>query len=352
MFRVGEVQPDPDYMRWVVRRVADSVALAVRRLRPARISWGSGEVYGISFCRRYRMRNGYVQMNPGRGNPEIVEPASPIDPQVGVLLVETPEGQPISVVAQFSLHYVGTDDGRAVSADYYGHFDRFMRRTLGDQCIPMLFNGTSGQINNVNVFDPHQEAGHKQARRVASILGGEVLKVLSRITPQSEIRIRGESQQVTLARKELTEDDLNVAKAVLDGNDPHPDSGPFSWVVGQPIPAGLRPMYAKECLLLNDLPEQISSEVQVIRIGDSAWVGLPGEIFTEIGLAIKKSSPCPHTFVIGLANDCLAYIPTDKAFEEQGGYETWAAAWNPVGKGAEGILVGTASSLLDTLCKA
>ena len=350
MFRVGEVHPDPDYVRWVVRRIADSVVLAVRRLRPARMAWGRGEVHGISFCRRYRMRNGYVQMNPGRGNPDIIGPTSPIDPEVGVLLVETPEGQPISVVAQFSLHYVGTDDGRAVSADYYGHFDRFMRQMLGAQCIPMLFNGTSGQINNVNVFDPHQQAGHKQAKRVASILGGEVLKVLSRISPQTDVSIRAASQQVTLPRKKYTEEDLSIAKAILDGKDPDPQGGPFSWVVGQPIPAALRPMYAQESLLLAELPAQISSEVQVIRSGESALVGLPGEIFTEIGLAIKESSPCPHTFVIGLANDSLAYIPTDKALKEEGGYETWAAAWNPVGEGAEGILVGTAKVLLDKLC--
>jgi neutral ceramidase len=349
MFRVNEVEPDTAYSQWLVVRVADSVSLAMRRLRPARIAWGRGEAHGISFSRRYRMRNGHVQMNPGRGNPNIVEPTSPIDPAVGVLLVETCDGQLMSVVAQFSLHYVGTNDGRAISADYYGHFDRFLRRIFGPSCIPMLFNGTSGQINNVNVFDLHQESGHQQAKRVAGILGGEVLKVLGRMTPQTDIRLLAASQLITLPRKKLTPEDLTTARAILAGQDPDPQSGPFSWVVGQPIPAALRPMYAHECLLLDDLPDQISTEVQAIRIGESAWVGLPGEIFTEIGLAIKQAAPCPHTFVIGLANDCLAYIPTDKAFEEEGGYETWAAAWNPVGVGAEGILVDTATALLQNL---
>ena len=47
------------------------------------------------------------------------------------------------------------------------------------------------------------------------------------------------------------------------------------------------------------LPGQYQSST---RIGESAWVGLPGEIFVEIGLAIKKKSPCNNTFAIGLAN--------------------------------------------------
>src|SRR5690606_5195282 len=99
---------------------------------------------------------------------------------------------------------------------------------------------------------------------------------------------------------------------------------------------------AETCPRLLEWPERIPSEVQVFRIGESAWVALPGEIFVEIGLAIKAQSPTPNTFVVGLANDSLGYIATDHALQHEGGYETWASIGNPIGIGAEGILRDTA----------
>src|SRR5581483_3050249 len=61
--------------------------------------------------------------------------------------------------------------------------------------------------------------------------------------------------------------------------------------------------------------------VQAFRIGpEVAIVTLPGEVFVEHGLAIKKASPFRTTLVIELANANPAYIPTRKAFAE-GSYE-------------------------------
>jgi hypothetical protein len=66
----------------------------------------------------------------------------------------------------------------------------------------------------------------------------------------------------------------------------------------------------------------IPLEVQVFRLSDEvAVVGLPGEVFADLGVAIKKASPFPITFVIELCQDDPAYIPTEKAFAE-GSYET------------------------------
>ena len=66
----------------------------------------------------------------------------------------------------------------------------------------------------------------------------------------------------------------------------------------------------------------IRLEVQVFRLSrDVAVVGLPGEVFVDLGLAIKKASPFEHTLVIELCQDAPGYIPTKKAFAE-GSYET------------------------------
>lgn len=347
--RSSTVPRDDSYVDWLVHRVADTVRLAVRRLEPARIAWGQGEQHDISFCRRYLMTDGTVRTNPGRpglagdDKPRIVKPVSPIDPAVGVLTVESEDGRPLAIVAQFSLHYVGTDNSLAISADYYGHFANVMRRHLGQECIPLLFNGTSGQINNIDPLGPPRETrGHAQARKVASALAGEVLKVMARIHSRTDCSLAASSVTVQLPCKRVTEEDRTIAQKILAGNDPHPDKGPFSFVVGQPIPPALRPHYAG---LVSNMPSHVDAEVQALRIGDSAWVALPGEIFVEIGLAIKQNAPVSDTFVVGLANDSLGYIATDHALTQEGGYETWST----MGVGSEGVLVETSGRLLSQL---
>jgi hypothetical protein len=72
-------------------------------------------------------------------------------------------------------------------------------------------------------------------------------------------------------------------------------------------------------------------EVQVFRLSsDVAIVLVPGEVFVDIGLAIKKASPFRTTLVIQLANDGPGYIPTRKAFGE-GSYETVNSRIQPGG---------------------
>jgi neutral ceramidase len=343
------VRRDDAYFAWLTGRVADCVTLAARRLRPARLAWGAGEQHDISYCRRYRMRDGSVRMHPRTKDPDIVEPASPIDPQVSVLYIEDVHECPLAVIARFSMHYVGTDNSRAISADYYGHFANVMRRHFGAGFVPLLFNGTSGQIASRSAFRADYDRGHAKAKRVAQALAGEVIKVVAGLRPQTNCSLKSASTRVALTRKPITDEDIRIAKQILAGANPSPDAGPFSYVVGQPIPQRLRQHFAEHVLLVADMPEKIMGEVQVFRVGDSAWVGLPGEIFVEIGLAIRAESPAPHTFVIGLANDALGYIPTDKALQEEGGYETWARTGAPIGTGAEGLLIGAAGDLLRKL---
>jgi hypothetical protein len=89
-------------------------------------------------------------------------------------------------------------------------------------------------------------------------------------------------------------------------------------------------------------------EVQVFRLSaDTALVGLPGEVFVELGLAIKKASPFKNTFVIELCNECIAYVPTRKAFGE-GSYEVVNSR---VQSGGGEMLVEAAARLLKQLKK-
>jgi neutral ceramidase len=79
-------------------------------------------------------------------------------------------------------------------------------------------------------------------------------------------------------------------------------------------------LYARELVLCAELPAEWSVPIHAMRLGDLGIVGLPGEVFTEIGLDIKQRSPFAQTMNVGIANDTVGYVATDQALQE-GSYE-------------------------------
>ena len=345
------VDEDEDYVARVPLKIADAVELAVRRLRPARVGFASVQEERIAFYRRWHLKNGTVRMNPGHGNPDLVKPAGPTDPELAMMYVEGADGTPISAVANHSLHYVGTDDGLAISADYFGAFFRVIQHYLGDACVPLLWNGASGQINNNDYSGRRKwtDRGRRQAQKMANVLAGHMITEIQLMEMQEELELKGALGTLDFPRKAITAGDLEVAEKILaapEGTYGAYETGPFSWVVGQPIPKDRVHVYALECRRLSRLPEQMTAPVQALRIGDAAVVGLPGEIFVEIGLSIKSQASATPLFMVSLANGYIGYVATDRALREEGGYETWAALSALGGPGTAPAMEALALSLL------
>ena len=347
------VDEDPGYTEWVPLKIADAVELAVWRLKPARVGFASVDEERITFNRRWHMKNGTVRFNPGIENPDLVRPTGTIDPEVAMMYVEaTDDGTPISAVANFSLHYIGTDNGNALSADYFGHFDRLMRHYLGDTCISLLWNAASGQINNTDFSGRTKwtASGHQQAVKMANVLAGHFIVEKQLMEMHETLDLSGDLATLTFQRKEITAEDLEVAEQVLSvpqGTYDAYETGPFSWVVGEPIPQALVDVYAHECQRLAKLPTQMTAPVQVIRLGEAAIVALPGEVFVETGMNIKSKSDAKPTFLVSLANGYIGYICTDKALIEEGGYETWAAKSSLPAVGTVPTMEALVASLLN-----
>lgn len=332
---------DREYLDWVAGRIADSVAIACARMVPARIAIGATDVTGVCFNRRFQMRDGTVVFNPGIDNPEIVAPAGPIDPRVTAFLVEDLGGSPIALWANLALHYVGTDDQLAVSADYFGQFARLVPRFLGDTCTGFLTNGASGDINNIDVTGAIAITGTARGQMVATAVAAAAVQATI-FAPRAEVTLAAARRPFQVRRSAITDADVALAERILAtaSDDALPPEVPFSFVVGQPIPAYALRTYAHEVLALARMPETETTEIQVMRIGDLGIVALPGEIFAALGLAIKQASPFAHTAVVGLANDHIGYVPTIEAVR-QGGYETWRTrlSWSAPGTGEEMVAV-------------
>ena len=115
------------------------------------------------------MSDGSVRTNPGRANPDILEPAGPVDTSVTV--VSFP-GQPACLV-NFALH-LDVVGGTRVSPDYPGHMSRALRRLRGRKLNCLFLNGTCGDINHVDVASTVPQKGDDLSRRIGNVLAGEV----------------------------------------------------------------------------------------------------------------------------------------------------------------------------------
>jgi neutral ceramidase len=320
-----------EYQTFLAQRIADAVQIALNNLEPARIGWGVGKVPQHVFNRRWRMKEPVmgpfgaeesVVMNPGVENPNLLEPAGPTDPEVSFISLQSLKGRPIGILANYSLHYVGGVPKGHISADYFAVFaDRIEELLSADRQDPafvgILSNGTSGDVNNINFRGPVQRhAPYEKMRIVANDVAQEVFTVYRTLKYNDWVRLQAAHSELTLNVRRPTPDMIAFAKNVLARPD---DAKPGH---------RLEEHYANGTLRMQkDWPEQIDIVLQAFRIGDLGVAAIPFEVFTEIGLEVKKKSPFKPSFTISLANGRYGYLPTPKQ-HALGGYETWLGTNN------------------------
>ena len=329
---IGEIRggwnagrPLDDYQRFLVRRIADGVRIAVNNLEPARIGWGSGNVPQHLFNRRWKMKNPVVNpfgdmdqvlMNPGIKNPELLEPAGSTDPQVSFISVQSLKGRPIGILANYSLHYVGGVPKDHISADYFAVFaDRIQELLKADrQDLPfvgIMSNGTSGDVNNINFRGPAEKhEPYAKMRIVANDVAHEVLRVYQTIQHKDWVPLGAAQSELNLKVRRPSSEMIAYAQKVLA----KPDTE-------TPVHR-LEKTYAERTMQMNGWPENIDVLMQTFRIGELGVAAVPFEVFTEIGLEIKAKSPFKSSFTIELANGSYGYLPTPEQ-HQLGGYETW-----------------------------
>lgn len=333
---IFNVPGEEEYMQWAMERAGDSFKLAYNRLQPAELGHGAGLCPEETHNRRWVMRDGSVQMNPGYQNPEMVHPAGPTDPEVGLLVARDLEGKPLAAVANYSLHYVGGPYAQSISADYFGYFDRALQRMAGAEFVGLMANGFCGDINNCDFTRPAPTYPHPfaQAERVGTRVAAVAYSAWQGIRDWDRHPALGAKiQETPFVRRTSTEEELAAARAYRDSKH---DPADADWV------------YAGEVLALQGEPVERLTPVMALRLGDLGIVGLPGEIFVEYGLQIKQQSPFERTFTVELANDYIGYCPTDQALQE-GSYETRLARTAKAAPGTEGRFVSAAVEVLRAL---
>lgn len=323
-----------DYLAYMADRAADAAILAYNLRKPARMGWGTGRLGDVSFNRRYWMKDGRLRTNPGILNPEIDRPAGPIDPEVSVLRIDGLDGQAMGIVTSFACH-TDTVGGSAYSGDYPAVLSAALKESLGEHAVSLFLLGACGDINHTDTSKP-KRADRSITREIGLRLAEEALRVREETETATEASADADSAMIPMKLRESSPLEIEQAQSVLAD----------SKVVGA------ERFFAEQILKVAELPGgEARLEVQAMRLGDVAFVGLPGEIFVELGLAVKRASPYAHTVVNTLCNGSIyGYVCTEAAYS-QGGYEPRLKVFNRITPGTGERLAELASELLQRLSK-
>jgi len=300
--RWGEI--DEDFVHVVEKQLIGTATVAAKRMQEARIGAGKGRADGVGINRRD------------------VESGS-VDAEVGVIRVDNSQGEMMAVLMNYSCHPVAVHNYKnLISADYPGYAMGVIEKIKEGRVIALHTTGAAGDIN------PQQMHDVKYAEKFGNMVGGEALKIAESIETRPELTLNVVSEPVNLPvrtlptvdelKKMIEEGKKNLAKRKQEG------TLEYHQLMSTYIPIE----WAQEALEVVEsgrTVEHLEMEIQVVRMNDAVLVAMPGEIFVDIGLNIKKTSPYPYTFVIEMANGAIAYLPTRKAFEV-GGYEPERAA--------------------------
>jgi hypothetical protein len=330
---------DPAYQQRVAEAIAQAVQQAEAAVQPAHAAAGIGHEDSVSYNRRFKMKDGSVRTHPGKMNPDIVEPEGPMDPDVAVISFSTPEGTAIGCFANHALHCTCMG-GSKYSADYVHYLKRTVRGVEGEELGIVYLNGACGDVTQVDNRNPRTgEFGEAWARRVGTLLGAEVVKVLAQAEYSADVSLAAEREVSDLPIRDLAEsDEALVAREA-------PASG---------LAANADAVFLREAALVREMQAQsptVPVEVQALRIGNAAIVTNPTEYFCALGLSIKAQSPWPVTLVSELSNGYAGYCPTRAAFDG-GGYETRTARSSFLAPGSGERIADVSVTLLKRLLAA
>ena len=325
---------EPEYVQWMRPRVGESVADALENMWDCEVRVGSDKAEGVSFIRRYVMKDGSVVTNPGLLNPDVDHPIGEVDPQVSTLRAVR-GGKTYLALVNFALH-CDTVGGNLLSAGWPYFMGKVIKQALGKQADTVFLQGCCGDINHWNVFKGGHLKGFDEAERIGKAVGEAAVRAVASDQPLPVGPVGCASRKTALPVPQVSEADYQEAKAEMEK--PYDSDADFTME---------RVLARKKVRVHERGGKPLEVEVQAFRAGDAAFVALPCEYFNALGRQIKSRSPIQHTTVVELANGSFGYIAEAHNYEE-GGYETTSSIVAP---GAGEQLRDTALDLLGELAK-
>lgn len=334
---------DLEYQNFLPGQLAKAISLAAENLTAARIGWTVVQDHEHNHCRRWifrsdRMnvdpfgeRNVRAHMHPGHQSPNHIGPSGPEDPDLSILSVQTADGRPLAVLANYAMHYYGAT---ALSADFCGRFGAAFAELIDAANVQPPFVGIMSQGTSGDSMWPDysQPAPHRDLDVYTEAVAGVAKSAYDKIAYHDWVSLAMAETKLALRRRVPNDERLAWARetvASFEGRAPN----------------GMAEIYAREQIYLHDEPE-VELKLQAIRIGELGITALPNEVYGITGLKLKGASPLATTFNIELANGAQGYIPPPEQ-HALGGYTTWAARTAGLEVEAEPKIVATLLELLE-----
>ena len=309
---------DPGYAAMLPAKISSAMVHAFERLEPARIGWAQMDDWDHTFNRRWVRRpdrvfadpfgvpNVRAHMHPGHESPDAVGPSGPVDPELSALALQSLDGRPLALLANYSMHYYGSP---LLSSDYFGRFAGYVGEFLeaDEDFVAIMSQGTSGDLMWMDYGSPRKDIGYDAyAREIAD----EVTGLVKNLDWKATAPLGMAQDTLKLSYRTPSPERLDWSKqkaAEFEGR----------------LPQSLPEIYALESIYLHE-KQETELILQALRIGDLGVTAIPNEVYALTGLKLKKQSPFASTFNIELANGAEGYIPPTEQ-HALGGYTTWAA---------------------------
>jgi hypothetical protein len=305
-----DIDIDADYKKLLEKRLGDVIVKAAKKIQPAKIGVGRTEI-DIAHNRRLVLADGTVEMV--WGNPDKIQ-MGPVDKEAGIVKITDMDDKPISILVNYACHPVVLSfDHMQYSSDWCGEMARIVKEQTGAECL--FLNGGCGDINPYLDKTPVAEGGIEKMLNVGTEAAYEVLAALNTIQPTVP-----ETPSVKYVMKPVE------VGTRWDLQDPH------NRQVLQKAYGNLFRKY------LANIDSDLKVPLSLLILNDNlAFAGMPGELFIEYQLELKRKSPLKDTFLVGYTNDFHVYFPTVKAASE-GGYGANVNSYVGIGAGDKLVL--------------
>lgn len=314
-------EADPDYVPFLREKLVEAIAAGKANLQPARIGFAKANAAEFTALRQWIRRPDRIAEDPfgnltvranmhaGRIWDDVTGESGPEDPDLSLISVQTKEGKPLAVLANFSMHYFGDKD---ISADYFGLFAEGLKKRIapGSSFVGIMSHGCSGDIYRVDYTVPEKDRPKPAIEEYTSGLLDIAMKAYAGIEYQADASIAMAERRMTLNYRVPDKQRLEWAQRIVAG-------------MGDRLAKTPTEVYAREQIILHER-QKTEIVVQALRIGEIGIATTPNETYAITGLKIKAASPLPHNMVIELANGGDGYIPPPE-MHAWGGYNTWAA---------------------------
>ena len=310
---------DNAYMPLVEERLMEGVERAATATRPAWFDSGLTHETRVAFNRRYILRDGTRTAQPsGAKRQRVLQAEGPIDPEVGVGALVDDGGHPIALLLHHTCHPVHGFRFSAVQGSWPGAWRLGLKERYGESCVPLVLNGCCGNIHHTNHLEPEHD---QRPETHGKHLTDKTLAVMRSLHPRPIETLDWRSANVAVRFRDVPREKITQAKQYLAE---HPEPEWFEKHGESAVPGDW--FFAVNELDAHALIERTGPttdyEVQAIRLGDVAIVGVPGEPYVECQLRMKAGSPARHTFVGHYSNDYIGYVPIPEAIADGSTWET------------------------------